>query len=235
MKAIQELVAALEQWRFFEIRVMDKLNPKLGITPKASRPDQEPSGRLYRPLQRVLPAGPDPGGIAPAAAPCRAVKRRKGIRHPKLAFLITVLTLTAVLGQRFYNQPGLQVGSVPAETIVAPSNARVEDTETTEERRRDARNGALLILKIDSTTDETVLRSLDNLVDQVSGIRRDAGSVPFLPTSTLSTQVQGYLRQADDASWLKIRGLVEPSTTQAEADDALALESLLQAPKPIPR
>jgi hypothetical protein len=143
--------------------------------------------------------------------------------------LITVLSLTAVLGQRFYNQPGLQVGSVPSETIMAPGDARVEDLETTEERRRDARNGALPILKIDSTTDETVQRSLDNLLDQVSAIRREAGSLPFVATHILSTQTQTYLRQADEASWLKIRSLVEPSSTQREDDEELALQAILRS------
>lgn len=231
MKAIQELVAALEQWWFFEIRVMDKLNPNMGKTPKASRPSRSHAAGWRQPLKRAeVPQETNRVALAPplVTAPCRAVKRRKGIRHPKLAFLVTVLSLTAVLGQRFYNQPGLQVGSISSETIMAPTKARIEDSETTEERRRDARNGALPILKIDSTTDESILRSLDNLLDQVSSIRRDAGALPFVPTGILSTQVQGYLRQADDASWFKIRGLVEPPSPESLTAAELSLDSLLQ-------
>lgn len=230
MKAIQELVIALAQRRFLEMRVMDKFNPKVGTPPSI-----QPSGyRSPQGKRRLLPrmassVMEDRMVNAPSGSvPCRGIKRRKGIRHPKFAFLITVLSLTAVLGQRFYNQPGLQVGSVPAETIVAPRDARVEDTQTTEERRRDARNGALPILKVDSTTNETVQRSLDNLLDQVGNIRREAGPLPYVPTSVLSTQVQTYLRQADNASWLKIRGLVEPSTGPSIANDDLTLEALLQ-------
>jgi hypothetical protein len=231
MKAIHELVAALEQWRFFEVRGMDKFNPKLESPPRAGTSSH---GQMDR-KKMMLHRGANPNGYqrkteSPSVTtPCRAIKRRKGIRHPKVAFLITVLSLTAVLGQRFYNQPGLQVGSVPSESIIAPDDARVEDTQTTEERRRDARNGALPVLKIDSTTNESIERSLDNLLEQVSDIRRDAGVMPYLPTSTLSTQVQTYLRQADDASWLKIRGLVEPSPGQDIADDDFTLEDLLRS------
>jgi hypothetical protein len=230
MKAIQELVAALEQWRFFEVRGMAKFNPKLGKPPRMVIPSRGQAGR--RNLLRRGVAPTELQGKSQSAAvtiPCRAQKRHKGIRHPKAAFLITVLTLTAVLGQRFYNQPGLQVGSMSTEAIVAPRDARVEDTQTTEDRRRDARNGALPILKIDSTTNESVERALENLLQQISRIRTDAGVLPFVPTSTLSTRVQTYLRQADDASWLKIRGMVEPAPGEDAAGDDLTLEMLLQS------
>ncbi len=231
MKAIQELLAALEKRQSFDTRVMDKLNLKVGSARNLSRSTSGKPGRFLRsPWASSAAIQATQKALVPnVAAPCRAIKRRKGIRHPQLAFVITVLSLTAVLGQRFYNQPGLQVGSVPTETIVAPGDARVEDSQTTEERRRDARNGALPILKIDSTTDEMVVRSLDHLLDQVSSIRREAGSIPFVPTSTLSTQVQTYLRQADDASWLKIRGLVEPAPGQDSLEETLALETLLRS------
>jgi putative nucleotidyltransferase with HDIG domain len=145
---------------------------------------------------------------------------------------VTTLTLTAVLGQRFYNQPGLQAGSVAPNTIFAPQSARVEDKETTEARRRDARNGALRVLRIEPATDQAVLRSLNNLTAQVGDIRRQAGRVPFVSSGVLSTQVQLYLRQSDDATWLKLRSLIDPLADDGAPPglrgEPMALETLLR-------
>jgi putative nucleotidyltransferase with HDIG domain len=238
MKAIQDLVATVEQWW-------------VGRNGQAPHPRSHPlGGRSLRPKalgswRQLSPASPRPtlgvspnlspraadsSGIttppvAPASRPsgCRQVRRHRGIRHPKLALALAVVGLTAILGQRFYNQPGLQVGSVSPETIMAPADARVEDRETTEERRRDARTGALRVLKLDATTDEAVLRSLGNLTGQVGDILRQAEPVPFVSTSYLSTQVQYYLRQSDDASWLKLRSLVAPAA-DAEFGQRLTVE-----------
>ncbi|HZG39807.1 MAG TPA: HDIG domain-containing protein, partial [Nodosilinea sp.] len=156
------------------------------------------------------------------------LRRRKNIRHPRLAFMLTTLGLTAILGQRFYNQPGLQVGSIAPNTVFAPSDVRVEDKETTEERRRDARNGALRVLRVEPTTDEAVLRSLSNLTAQVGDIRRQAGSVPFVSTSILSSQVQVYLRRSNDATWLKLRSLIDPLADDSTRGERVDLETLLR-------
>ena len=152
-----------------------------------------------------------------SSLPCRAIKRQKGIRYPKLAFSLTVLTLTAALGQRFYNQPGLQVDSIAPETITAPDNASVEDQDTTEELRRQARNGVLRMLQIDPTVNDKVLRSVNNLLHQLGDLRQSAGSVPFLPTNVLSTQVQTYLRSADEAEWLQVVSLIQAPALGGES------------------
>ncbi|MBE9140610.1 HDIG domain-containing protein [Nodosilinea sp. LEGE 07088] len=206
MKAIQELVAAVER-----LWVLDHKAFKSLITRSFRRPSPSSLG----------PAPSHEGEIAPVpprlsllpterSLPCRPLRRRKNIRHPRLAFVLTVLSLTAILGQRFYNQPGLQVGSIAPSSIFAPDDARVEDKTTTEERRRDARNGALRVLRVESETNEAILRSLNNLTGQVGDVRRQAGSVPFVSRGILSTQVQFYLRSSDDATWLKLRSIVDP-------------------------
>jgi putative nucleotidyltransferase with HDIG domain len=163
--------------------------------------------------------------------PCRTTKRYRDIRHPRLAILITTVGLTTILGQRFYNQPSLQVDSVAPETIYAPADASVEDKQTTEERRRDARNGALRVLKVDSATTDTILRTLNHLTAQMATLHREAGPLPFVSTDVLSTQVQGYLRRSNDATWLKLRSLVAP-LAEGDADPvllrSLSLNSLTQ-------
>lgn len=224
MKAIQELVASVGRWWAVEQRNPRSIVPPPALVPRTStlEPDQA-SGRA------IAPNAAQPQQLRKKRPqPCRPLRRRKNIRHPRLAFVLTTLSLTAVLGQRFYNQPGLQVGSIAPNTVFAPADARVEDKETTEERRRDARNGALSVLRIESSTDEAVLRSLNSLMAQVGDIRRQAGSVPFVDPGTLSTQVQIYLRQSDDATWLKLRSLIDPLTGDSLRGEPVSLDALLR-------
>ncbi|MGF1571411.1 MAG: HD family phosphohydrolase [Nodosilinea sp.] len=230
MKAIQEFIAAIERRWPLERVANPKPEPGSVLTPPVTAPPplySHPSAAAFSPLEtgRVL-AKPQ------APAPCRAVKRRKGIRHPRLVFALTTLTLTAVLGQRFYNQPGLQVGGVAPDTIFAPQSAQVEDKETTEAQRRDARNGALQVLQVDAAVDEAILRSLNGLLAQITDIRQGAGEVPFVSSGVLSTPVQTYLRQADDATWLKLSSLVAPlpgeSSAAERSQGAITLASLLR-------
>ena len=229
MKAIQELVAAVERWWVVDQRAAKAVPARSTVSPRAqSALDSEPlgQGRLAPAASRLSPLAV----IRPL--PCRPLRRGKNIRHPRLAFALTALGLTAILGQRFYNQPGLQVGSVAPSTIFAPADARVEDRETTEERRRDARNGALRVLRVESTTDEAVLRSLNNLTTQVGDIRRQAGNVPFASTGMLSTDVQLYLRRSDDATWLKLRSIIDPladdNSTPGIRGERIELDALIR-------
>ncbi|NJL47528.1 MAG: HDIG domain-containing protein [Leptolyngbyaceae cyanobacterium SM2_5_2] len=207
MKAIKEFVATVEGW------LLAAPEPK---TERSRGWRARSMARGHRFNGQVLKVGPDPistTGLATGKChpgPCRAAKRQRGIQHPRLGFMLTALTLTAVLGQRFYNQPGLQVGSSAPTTIYAPETTTVEDEVTTEQQRRDARNGALRMLKIDPAVNQTVLRSLSELTAEVTAIKREAGPLPYASTSDLSTAVQAYLRRSDDADWLKLRSLVAP-------------------------
>ncbi|HSM80810.1 MAG TPA: HDIG domain-containing protein [Nodosilinea sp.] len=224
MKAIQEFVAAVERWWPREQKPVNSLPSQ--APPLPCPPTLDPDQPELRTL--AAPAASFRALVRKRPQPCRPLRRRKGIRYPRLVFAFTALTLTAVLGQRFYNQPSLQVGSLAPNTVFAPDNARVEDRETTEERRRDARNGALRVLRVDPATDETVLRSLNALLLEVGDIRRQAGSVPFVSTSVLSTQVQIYLRRSNDATWLKLRSLIDPLADDAIRDERLELEALVR-------
>ncbi|HIK46824.1 MAG TPA: HDIG domain-containing protein [Leptolyngbyaceae cyanobacterium M65_K2018_010] len=238
MRAIQDLVAAFERW-YLATPTSTSGRARKSISAPVHRDDLAPAGLAPQ------PATPAPN--VPSARfwldrqdlfPFRGQRRQRGVQHPRLAFTLTVLTLTGLLGQRFYNQPGLQVGGVAPETIYAPAQATVEDQETTEERRRDARSGALRMLKVDTTVNDGVLRSLNNLTAQLTSLRQEAGPFPFVPTSTLSTPVQAYLRRSEDAAWLKLRSLIAP-LVNGEADfggprGRLRLEDLIQAQALLP-
>jgi hypothetical protein len=146
---------------------------------------------------------------------------------PLLIFALVVLVLTGVLGQRFYNQPGLQVGAVANQTIYAPAAASVIDHQTTEERRRDARNGVLPVLQLDTNVNDAVLRSLRALTAEISTVKHRLGDLPFVSTEVLSTPIQAYLRRCEEPVWLKLQGLLTPLTQTMGHADGRSLNTLL--------
>ncbi|QQE66638.1 HDIG domain-containing protein [Leptolyngbya sp. BL0902] len=227
MRALKEFVTAIEHWVSTAPEVTADKLPTLPLASpvKLAQNARGPSA----PPMAARPRSSLSRGQA--LMPCRATKRHRDIRHPRLAILLATIGLTAMLGQRFYNQPSLQAGSVAPDTIYAPADASVEDKQTTEERRRDARNGALRVLKVDTTATETALRSLQNATAQLTTLRREAGPFPFVPTDVLSTQVQTYLRRSNDATWLKLRSFVLP-LSESDAASAqvlrLSLDGLVQ-------
>ena len=228
MRALRELVAAIENWvSVVAPEAMAGQRPRPASTSRSHALRSAP-GDGARPIR---PSPLDKAEAARSPLPCRTTKRIRPIRHPRVALLITTVGLTAMLGQRFYNQPSLQAGSVAPMTIYAPANASIEDRQTTEDRRRDARNGTLRVLKVDSSTTDVTLRSLSDLMATLTTLRQEAGRLPFVPTEVLSTQVQLYLRRSNDATWLKVHSLVAP-LGESDADPtllrSLSLSSLTQ-------
>ena len=154
-------------------------------------------------------------------------RRDRPVWSPPLTFALALLIFTGVLGQRFYNQPGLQVGAVTSQTVYAPAPASVVDYQTTEERRRDARNGALPVLQVDTSVNDTVLRSLRALTGEITALKQQVGALPFVSTEVLSTPIQAYLRRCDEADWLKLRGLIDPLIQVDAGPDIRSLNPLL--------
>lgn len=150
--------------------------------------------------------------------------------QPAVAITLAAVTLTAAMGQRFYRQPELQVGTVAPKTIVAPDDASIEDEETTEAQRSAARNGATPVLVPDPERNASIRSTLDTLLRQASDLRRQAGSLPFTATSHLSTSAQRYVRQIRAEEWQAIWQLVQPwSNPEADmADVAEVLANLRQ-------
>ncbi|BAZ39559.1 metal dependent phosphohydrolase [Calothrix sp. NIES-4101] len=122
-------------------------------------------------------------------------------------FVLVVLSLSSGLGYRLYNQPKLDVGKIAPQTLFAPSLADVEDVKTTEERRREARSGALAVWVVDAEVNQQIHQNLQQLLAKGDAIREDLGNFPFVQTSALSTPVQTYLRQASETEWR----LISPS------------------------
>ena len=83
------------------------------------------------PIQRGtadLKSGEPPKSIHKAQL--KPKKRRHFISSPSF-FVLTVVSLTSLIGVRFYDQPKLAVGREAPETIKAPWDASIPDFKTT--------------------------------------------------------------------------------------------------------
>lgn len=140
--------------------------------------------------------------------------------RPIVAFVLVVVTLTGVVGHHFYNEPKLVVGTLAPQTIYAPTNANVEDTQTTNFRREAARRRAMPVLMIDEAANQRMIHNLEQQLQQGQALRQRAGSIPFVKTSILATSTQLYLRRAPEAEWQDILAAV--SLQEQGASNSLA-------------
>lgn len=146
--------------------------------------------------------------FAPAAKQRRS-HLPKGVRPP-LVMAFTVVSMTGLMGQRFYNAPTLDVGKQAPQTFYAPIDANVEDKKTTDEKRRIARTGAVPVLMHNQEVNQQIDRDLQRAFGQGREFRQMAGSFPFVRPSVLSVPTQLYLRRAEEWEWRTVLEAVEP-------------------------
>ncbi|MEQ9487005.1 HD family phosphohydrolase [Coleofasciculus sp. F4-SAH-05] len=152
------------------------------------------------PLKQTLPFLGRKGNSPPSA-------KRQG-RSPVM-FVLAVVSLTSVMGNRFYNQPTLDVGRDAPYTIRARFDASVEDTKTTEEKRKEAQTGSFPVLMLDKSLTQEIDQNLQQSLDKIDQWREMSGSFPFVPTSVLSAATQQYLRHSEAWEWQAIVAFVE--------------------------
>jgi putative nucleotidyltransferase with HDIG domain len=178
------------------------------------------------PHEPSLPLLPEPSTQVQPLPPITRAKsvqvvprnRRLGRLQPAIALSLSVLALTTALGQRYYRQPELQVGTVVPEDIVAPSDVIVVDHETTETKRTAARNGTVPVLIPDKEVNVRVENSLNSLFQQAEILRRKAGRFPYIETLQVSSASQQYLRAASPLEWANLWSVVTALTTRIEAN-----------------
>ena len=152
----------------------------------------------------------------------RKVKKKLSSLTSPIFFLVSVVSLTSVIGVRFYNQPKLDVGRIAQETINAPSDANVPDLKTTDEKRKAAEIGAIPVLVIDNAVNQDIEQTIQKVLAQGASIRNIAEPFPFVNTGILSTEVQSYLRGVPEREWQDLIAQVEqvsvqiPSTTPSK-------------------
>jgi putative nucleotidyltransferase with HDIG domain len=189
-----------------------------------------------RPWQRqrvpglVIPTLPSPP-IAPRSRPCDHKKTHRV--RPAIALSLSAIVLTAAMGQRYYRQPELQVGTLSPKTVIAPESASVVDEETTEAQRTAARNGAVPVLVPNLEANQSIKNSLDNLLKQAEILREQAGDFPLIDGRQLPTVTQTYIREAPTAEWEPIWSVVIAVATDLQSADnsAAPLTLLTQRPE----
>ena len=136
--------------------------------------------------------------------PGLAAKGRKHKSRPPVMWLVAVVSLTSAMGNRFYSQPKLDVGTEAPQTIRAPYSASVEDSKTTEEKRKAARTGAVPVLMFDHSLTQDIYQAIEQSLDRVEELRQMSGPFPFAETTILSDATQRYLRQIKEEEWQAI-------------------------------
>lgn len=139
----------------------------------------------------------------PASPPMteRSKHRRDRRGRSPAMWVVAVISLTSVMGHRFYNQPKLDVGKAAPQTIRALFSANVEDTKTTEEKRKAARAGFVPVLMFDQSLTKDLYQDLQQSLDKAEELRQLSGSFPFVATTVLSEATQQYLRQSKEWEW----------------------------------
>jgi hypothetical protein len=141
--------------------------------------------------------------------------------RPAIALTLSVLLLTAAMGQRYFRQPELQVGTFSPKTVIAPDSALVIDQETTEAKRSAARTGAVPVLVPDTDINNRIRNSLKSLLRQADILRNQAGEFPFIESNLLPTATQIYIRETPTAEWDDVWAVVTAIATDARgADDS---------------
>ncbi|MCG5057457.1 MAG: HDIG domain-containing protein [Limnoraphis sp. WC205] len=145
----------------------------------------------------------------------RKVLKSPQASSPVLLFL-AIVSLTGVMGVRFYNQPKLAVGREAPETILAPTDATVTDTRTTEERRKEALYGVVPVLVLNSVVNEEINHRIETVLEEGNIVREIAQPFPFVDSGILSTDAQSYLRRIPEWQWKDLLAQVEQTTVQPQ-------------------
>ncbi len=124
--------------------------------------------------------------------------------HSPVMFGVTVISLTGVIGYRFYNQPQLAVGSISPITVTTPKDAQFLDQKTTEEKRKEVRTGIVPRLMRDDILTEQLRQNREDLLNKINQLRKIISPFPFISTSILSLADQQFLRSCSEQEWQQI-------------------------------
>ncbi|MCY7391365.1 MAG: hypothetical protein LH647_07675, partial [Leptolyngbyaceae cyanobacterium CAN_BIN12] len=93
------------------------------------------------------------------------------------------------------------MGKASPQTLYAPVSANVVDENATDLNRSAARKDTLSVLMLDQAVNQTVMRSLQQQLQQGSALRQTAGAFPYVRTSALTLFTQAYLRKLPESQW----------------------------------
>jgi hypothetical protein len=182
MKNFALLNKQIEKWR----RIYQHLLPKLLFI--SSHRSQHNSGLIHP----IAPLDFTKRNKLPSSR-----KRRQ--RNSLIILIVAIVSFTSVVGYRFYNQPQLAVGKESPERIEAPRDAQFEDIGTTEQKRREVRQGIVPILKQNKELTLQIQNRLTKELQEIGQLRNLARPFPFTSEKILSSKVQKYLRSCKNS------------------------------------
>ncbi|NER95685.1 MAG: HD family phosphohydrolase [Symploca sp. SIO1B1] len=157
-------------------------------------------------------------------------KRRKSKSRPPMIWAVAIISLTSVMGNRYYNQPGLDVGTIAPEKVIAPQDADVEDKKTTEEKRKEASTGIVPVLMLDESVTEEIQEKLDESLSYAEELRESSGSLPFVNTAILTDATQKYLRESEELEWHSIQSFAKSDTSDNFTEQQWELPEQVEDP-----
>ncbi len=146
----------------------------------------------------------------------RHKKRRQ--RKSLLMLVLAIVTLTSVIGYRFYNQPQLAVGKVSPVRINAPEDGQFEDDKTTTERRKKVQTGIIPILKQNREITKQIKLQISKYLDRVEQLRKLVEPFPFIDSEIISVETQQYIRSCSESELKNILEIVHQHQSQNLSD-----------------
>ena len=179
-----------------------------------------------------LRAGKKPAKNKPKIVSHRHRKYRQ--RNSLFVLAIAIITLTSVIGYRFYNQPQLTVGKISPVRIEAPSDGKFEDYQTTTEKRKQVQTGIIPILKQNRETTAQIKLQISKSLDRIDQLRKLVAPFPFIESEILSLESQQYIRSCSESELKTILEIVHhrqsknlPETTKPASNLNLRLQQTI--------
>ena len=155
-------------------------------------------------------------------------------RNSLFVLAIAIITLTSVIGYRFYNQPQLTVGKISPVRIEAPSDGKFEDYKTTTEKRKQVQTGIIPILKQNRETTAQIKLQISKSLDRIDQLRKLVAPFPFIESEILSLESQQYIRSCSESELKTILEIVHhqqsknlPETTKPASNLNLRLQQTI--------
>ncbi len=162
--------------------------------------------------------------VRDSGRPHRRLESRPAIPHPIMLVMIGV-SLTSVIGYRFYDQPQLKEGTLAPKSVWAGEDAEVVDQQLTDEQRKAAQTGLVQVLRVDTTITQQIKQSLEEFLTGVEKMRETAGALPFVEEELLSLPSQRFLRSAGPEDWQMVLMTIRANTPEALEETRAAVPS----------
>ncbi|MEC4806755.1 MAG: HDIG domain-containing protein [Jaaginema sp. PMC 1079.18] len=129
---------------------------------------------------------------------------------------IAVVSLTSVVGYRFYNQPLLKEGTKAPKTYIARENINLINEKATEQQRKEAKNAATnAVLMLQPSATFQTETELQKFIDDVQGLRSEIGDFPYTSDEKLAISTQHFLRSSTAEEWQYIKTAVNQTPLDA--------------------